>query len=160
MGRALYFVAAAALVLASGALLFHRLGAADVCTGDEAVEAVFLQQMVEHGEVLFPLENGQTPMYKPPLFHWTGLALDKLAGVRTVTAGNLRAISAVYALAGIVLVMALGYALLGAEGSLLAGLTLAAAYQYITLGRFGRVDMTLAFFETLALALFVWWIPP
>ncbi len=40
------------------------------------------------------------------------------------------------------------------------GLTLAGAFQYITLGRFGRVDMTLTFFEAMSLFAFFWWIGP
>src|SRR6202522_2676176 len=77
-------IVAIALVIA--VLTIHRLGAGDVCTGNEAVEGVFVQQMVEHGHLLFPVENGNVPMYKPPLFHWTAVALDRLAGIRKVTA--------------------------------------------------------------------------
>jgi 4-amino-4-deoxy-L-arabinose transferase-like glycosyltransferase len=149
-----------AILLATAVLVGHRLGAADVCGGNEAVEGVFVQQMVERGKLLFPLENGRQPMYKPPLFHWTALALDRLAAVRKVTAANLRVPSALYAVAGVALAIALAYALLGADAALLAGLTLAGSYQYISEGRFGRVDMTLTFFESLALFAFVWWIPP
>jgi 4-amino-4-deoxy-L-arabinose transferase-like glycosyltransferase len=149
-----------AILLATAVLVGHRLGAADVCSGNEAVEGVFVQQMVERGKLLFPLENGRQPMYKPPLFHWTALGLDRLAAVRKVTAANLRAPSALYAVAGVALTIALAYSLLGADAAMLAGLTLAGSYQYISQGRFGRVDMTLTFFESLALFAFVWWIPP
>ena len=70
-------LAAIAVVLATAALMLHRLGAAEVCGANEAIEGVFVQQMVEHGVLLFPLENGSAPMYKPPLFHWTAAALDR-----------------------------------------------------------------------------------
>ncbi|HYB91944.1 MAG TPA: phospholipid carrier-dependent glycosyltransferase [Candidatus Binataceae bacterium] len=150
----------AAIVIASAVLLLNRLGASDVCSGNEAVEGVFVQEMVERGNLLFPLENGRTPMYKPPLFHWTATALDRVAGIRKVTAANLRLASALYATAGIVLTIAFANSMLGADGAILAGLALAASYQYISQGRFGRVDMTLTFFETLAMFAFVWWIPP
>jgi 4-amino-4-deoxy-L-arabinose transferase-like glycosyltransferase len=140
-------------------LALYRLGAADVCSGNEAVEGVFIQQMVEHGEYLFPLENGGIPMYKPPLFHWTATALAKIARVRTVDAMTVRMPSAVYAIAGAVITMLFALWLLGVDGAILAGLTLAGSYQYVSQARFGRVDMTLAFFETLALLAFVWWLP-
>lgn len=140
-------------------LTLHRLGAGDVCTGNEAVEGVFVQQMVEHDHLLFPVENGTVPMYKPPLFHWTALAIDRLAGIRKVTATNLRLPSALYAIGGALLTMLFAYEILGLDGAVLAGLTLAASYQYITQGRFGRVDMTLCFFESLALFAFLWWMP-
>ncbi len=119
-----------------------------------------MQQMVEHGKLLFPLENGRVPMYKPPLFHWTATAIDRVSGAKKVTAFNLRLPSALYAVAGVIVTMLLAYDLLGLEAAVLAGLTLAGAFQYITLGRFGRVDMTLAFYEALSLFAFFWWIGP
>jgi 4-amino-4-deoxy-L-arabinose transferase-like glycosyltransferase len=150
-------IVAIALVIAI--LTLHRLGAGDVCTGNEAVEGVFVQQMVERGNVLFPIENGNVPMFKPPLFHWTALAIDRIAGIDKVTAANLRLPSALYAIAGAILAMFFAYEILGLEAAILAGLALAAAYQYISQARFGRVDMTLCFFESLALFAFIWWMP-
>ena len=47
-----------AIALVIAVLTLHRLGAGDVCSGNEAVEGVFVQQMVEHGQLLFPIENG------------------------------------------------------------------------------------------------------
>jgi len=135
----------------------HHLGDADVCGSNEAVEAVFLQQMVEHDALLFPLENGHSPMYKPPLFHWTAVAIDRLAGITKVTAFNLRLPAALYAIAGVILTIALGYAFLGPDTAVIAGLILTASYQYVENARVGRVDMTLCFFETLSLFSFMWW---
>jgi 4-amino-4-deoxy-L-arabinose transferase-like glycosyltransferase len=151
--------AIAAIVLVISVLTLHRLGAGDVCTGNEAVEGVFVQQMVEHGQLMFPVENGNVPMYKPPLFHWTAVAIDRLAGIRKVTAANLRLPSALYAIAGAVLSMIFAYEILGLDAAVLAGLALAGSYQYISQGRFGRVDMTLCFFETLSLFAFLRWLP-
>src|SRR5271168_4065031 len=148
-----------AITLVIAVLTLHRLVAGDVCTGNEAVEGVFVQQMVEHNHLLFPVENGNIPMYKPPLFHWTAVAIDRLAGIRKVTAANLRLPSALYAIAGAVLTMLLAYEVLGLDAAILAGLALAASYQYVSQGRFGRVDMTLCFFESLALFAFLWWLP-
>ena len=86
-------------------LTLYRLGARDVCSANEAVEGVFVQQMVEHGTYLFPLENGQFPMYKPPLFHWTAAAIDQVIGATTVSAFNLRLPSVLFATAGVALTM-------------------------------------------------------
>ncbi|MBF6560887.1 MAG: phospholipid carrier-dependent glycosyltransferase [Candidatus Binataceae bacterium] len=153
-------VAYAIVVALAAAVCLHRLGAPDVCGANEAVEAVFLQQMVEHDALLFPLENGRAPMYKPPLFHWTAVALDRVAGARRVTAFNLRLPAALYAIAGVVLTIIFAAGFLGPPGAILAGLILAASYQYIENARIGRVDMTLCFFETLALFAFMWWYAP
>jgi 4-amino-4-deoxy-L-arabinose transferase-like glycosyltransferase len=152
-------VAILAIALVIAVLTLHRLGAGDVCTGNEAVEGVFVQQMVEHDHLLFPVENGNVPMFKPPMFHWTAVAIDRLAGIRKVTAANLRLPSAVYAIAGAVLTMLFALEFLGLDVAVLAGLALAGSYQYISQGRFGRVDMTLCFFETLALFAFLLWLP-
>ena len=114
-----------AATLALAVLTLHRLGASDLCSGDAGVEAVFVQQMVVHHELLFPVENGKQPMYKPPLFHWTAAAFDRLGGIDHVTVRGVRSVSAGYAMAGAVLTMVAAAALLGAEGAVLAGLALA-----------------------------------
>ncbi len=148
------------VVVLAAATTLHRLGAADICGSNEAVEAVFLQQMVEHDALLFPLENGKSPMYKPPLFHWTAVAIDRLSGIKTVTAFNLRLPAALYAIAGVILTIAFALSFLGVADAILAGLILTASYQYLENARIGRVDMTLCFFETLALFAFMWWFAP
>jgi 4-amino-4-deoxy-L-arabinose transferase-like glycosyltransferase len=158
--RSRALVAIALVVAAAAITTLHRLGAADVCSSNEAVEAVFLQQMVEHDALLFPLENGRSPMYKPPLFHWTAVAIDRLVGIKQVTAFNLRLPAALYAIAGVILTIAFVYAFLGPGDAILAGLILTASYQYLENARIGRVDMTLCFFETLALFAFAWWSAP
>jgi 4-amino-4-deoxy-L-arabinose transferase-like glycosyltransferase len=158
--RASTLIAIVVVVALAAATTLHRLGAADVCGSNEAVEAVFLQQMVEHDAILFPLENGRSPMYKPPLFHWTAVAIDRLAGIKKVTAFNLRLPAALYAIAGVMLTIAFASAFLGANAGILAGLILVASYQYIENARIGRVDMTLCVFETIALFAFASWSAP
>jgi 4-amino-4-deoxy-L-arabinose transferase-like glycosyltransferase len=147
-----------AVVAISAILTLYRLGAADVCGFNEAVEGVFLQQMVEHGHLLFPLDNGRAPMYKPPLFHWTATAIDRMAGIERVNAFNLRLPSALYAIAGAALTVIFTYDFMGLPAALIAGLILCGSYQFIEQGRLGRVDMALCFFETLALFSFSWWL--
>ena len=156
--RPVHIVTLIGITALAALLTIHRLGEADVCGFNEAVEGVFTQQMVEHGELLFPLLNGRTPMYKPPLYHWTATAIAHAAGIAHVTPFNLRLPAALYAIAGIALTMIFAFDLLGFSGAVLAGLILCGSYQYIEQGRLGRVDMTLCFFETLALFSFFWWL--
>jgi hypothetical protein len=153
-------IALFAILALAATLTLHRLGAPDVCGFNEAVEGVFVQQMVEHGAYLFPLDNARAPLYKPPLFHWTATALDRLTGATDVTAFNLRLPAALYAIAGVALTIAFAAGFLGFSGALIAGLILCGSYQYIENGRVGRVDMTLCFCETLALFSFAWWLAP
>jgi 4-amino-4-deoxy-L-arabinose transferase-like glycosyltransferase len=138
-------------------LTVNRLGAADVCGGSEAAMAVYVQQMVEHHQLLFPLDNCSIPMYKPPLYHWTATALALLSRQRSATALKLRLPSAIYAIAGAVLTMVFAANLLGYRGAILAGLILCGSYQFISQARLGLVDMTLTFLETLALYAFFGW---
>jgi 4-amino-4-deoxy-L-arabinose transferase-like glycosyltransferase len=151
------WVAYVAIIAAALAMTLFKLGSNGICKGNEAVEAIFLQQMVEHGKVLFPAVNGGSPMYKPPLFHWTATALDHLIGARKVTPFNFRLPAALYTTAGVVLTMGFACDMLEIDGAIVAALALLATHQYIRLGRMGRVDITLTFFETLALFAFWWW---
>jgi 4-amino-4-deoxy-L-arabinose transferase-like glycosyltransferase len=151
------WLGAAALILLAAVLTLNRLDAAPVCGVNEAVEGVFLQQMVEHGHLLFPLDNGSEPMYKPPLFHWSALTLDRLAGVHRVSAFNLRLPAALYAIATVALTIGFTGAALDGPCALLAGLILVSSYQFVSQGRMGRVDMTLTFCEALSLFAFCWW---
>jgi 4-amino-4-deoxy-L-arabinose transferase-like glycosyltransferase len=153
-----WYLIAAAIMFAGAILTMNRLGDADVCGFNEAVEGLVVQQMVEHGALLFPTLNDREPAYKPPLFHWTAIALDHLLRFGKVTAFNLRLPSALYAIAGVLLTMFFARWALGDNRALLAGLMLVASYQYVSEGRIGRVDMTLTFVETLSLMAFLWWL--
>ncbi len=139
-------------------VMLYRLGAADVCSYNEAVEGLFVEQIVEHHAGLFPLANGREAMYKPPLFHWTALAIDRLLGIGKVTAFNLRLPAALYGAGGVLLIVVFTYSISGPRAAAFAALVPLGSYQYVSQGRFGRVDMTLTFCETLALASFLWWL--
>jgi 4-amino-4-deoxy-L-arabinose transferase-like glycosyltransferase len=147
----------AAIALLITTLTLTRLGASDVCGGSEAIMGVFVQQMVESNELLFPLDNCSEPMYKPPLYHWTAAAIAFVSRESTVDSFNLRIPSAIYAIVGAILTMYFAQGLLEMRGAILSGLILASSFQYITLARIGLVDMTLTFFETLSLFAFFWW---
>lgn len=147
----------AAITLLIALLTLNRLGAADVCGGSEAAMAVYVQQMVERHNLLFPLDNCSIPMYKPPLYHWTATGLASLLHETTATTFNLRLPSALYAIAGAVITMLFAGFLLGRRAAILAGLILCGSYQYISQARIGLVDMTLTFFEALALYAFFGW---
>ena len=120
--------------------------------------AVYVQQMVEHKQLLFPLDNCSIPMYKPPLYHWTATALALISNQATANPFYLRLPSALYAVVGAILTMAFAGNLLGLRGAVLSGLILCASYQYISQARVGLVNMTLTFFESLALYAFFGWL--
>jgi 4-amino-4-deoxy-L-arabinose transferase-like glycosyltransferase len=148
-------IAAVAIVIV--VLVLRRLGRADVCSDAEAVTGMLVQQVVEHGQTWFPIANGSIPLATPPLFHWTALVIDRALRIAHVTAANLRLPSAIYAIATAILTMLFAASAIGLGAGVLAGLTLAGSYQFISLGRVGSVDMALTFFEALALFAFFWW---
>jgi len=150
-------LAAVGALLLLALLLVQRIGVADVCTGIEAVEALVVQRIAAHDEWLFPRQNSGQPTFKPPLFHWSAVALQRTLGLRETTAGSVRLASAAWALATAIAVTWIAGRALGAGGAALAVLALAAMPPFVGEGRFGRVDMALAFWETLALAAFVGW---
>ena len=158
-GRAKAALSIVAVMLVAALLFLYRLGAAEVCSNNEAVEGLVVQRMVEHGEFLFPLPNGRDPVYKPPLFHWTASLLAYSLGMHEVTELTLRLPSALYALAGVVVTMIFALRWLGLSSAVLSGLVLLASHQYVDGARFGRVDMALTSCEALALFSFLWWLP-
>lgn len=149
-------LAAAALAAVS----LHRLGAADVCRTREAVAAVLLQRALAPGPPRWPFATGAAPRSQPPLFQWTAVALDRSAGIRRVTAWNLRLPAALYAIAGGVLTLACALDFFGCAVATLAGLILAGAGQYVANARLGGGATACAFCATLALCAFLWWYAP
>lgn len=89
-----------ALVAVFALEAYQPLGASNVCVGNEAVEGLVVQRLVESGGSVAPTALAGSIVFKPPLFHWTAMALHRLTDVTTVTSTSLRATSALYALAG------------------------------------------------------------
>ena len=55
----------AAVALLVTTLTLTRIGASDVCGGSEAIMGVFVQQMVENNDLLFPLDNSHLAAETP-----------------------------------------------------------------------------------------------
>src|SRR4029077_5795404 len=151
------WVAMGAVLLVGTALFLFLLGAAELCSTNEAAEGLAVQRMVEHGELLAPALNGHAPMFKPPLFHWTAVGIARALGVHQATEMTVRLPSVVFALVCALLVMIFVRSFLGLSNALLAGGVLLASYKYTSEARFGRVDMALTCCEFLALSAFASW---
>ncbi|HUK12909.1 MAG TPA: hypothetical protein VLW17_06370, partial [Thermoanaerobaculaceae bacterium] len=48
--------------------------------GSDAREGGMIWDMVRHGSLVTPTLNGVPYLEKPPLLHWTGVAICRLAG--------------------------------------------------------------------------------
>ena len=151
-------VALGVVLLAGAAMLIFRLSAAEICSSNEAVEALAVQQMVEHGEVLAPVLNGHAPMFKPPLFHWTAAAIAHGLGAAKVSELTVRLPSVAFGLACVLFTIVFVRSWLGLANAILSGIVLLAAYQFVGEARFGRVDMALTCCESLALFAMIAWI--
>jgi len=135
--------------------LLPFLGSTDFHTKGEPREAIVAYSMIESGNWILPINNGEDIAYKPPFFHWSIAALSSISG--KVTEYTSRMPSALALIA-----MVLGGFLFFAKRR---GTTLALLMGIITLTNFEvhragvncRVDMVLTAFIVLALyQLFRW----
>jgi hypothetical protein len=179
--RRRWLAAACLTTLAAALLTLHQLGAGAcrsqpgergafagvwceflsggaVCRDGEANHALIMQQMIDHRVLLFPRMNGQVPMRKPPLYYWLAAALARIGERPVASVFDVRLVAALFGIAGVALVIAFGWSLLGPRAGVLAGLMLSGWHQYIARSRLGVVDSALIFFDTLALFSFVWWL--
>jgi len=133
-------------------LFFSHLGAFPFFNKGEPREAIVVQDIVHHGNWLFPKRMGSGIPSKPPLFHWVGALISIIHG--RVTEVTTRFPSALFATLGILLLYGLGRRIYNPAVGLLAGVILATSLDYSRLAIVARVDMTLTFFLSLGLALF------
>ncbi|HUK12910.1 MAG TPA: phospholipid carrier-dependent glycosyltransferase [Thermoanaerobaculaceae bacterium] len=138
---------------------------------NDAREGAMIWDMVRHGSLVTPTLNGVPYLEKPPLLHWTGVAICRLAG--RVNEGLVRLPAALYGFGTLVLLYLLvrGRREDGDAGA--AGRELAAwaavfmcstAIEFHEYSRIVLTDMALTFMVTLSLYLFLrayerggWW---
>jgi 4-amino-4-deoxy-L-arabinose transferase-like glycosyltransferase len=147
---------------------FFRLGESPVVISNEAREGVYVRAMLRSGDFVAPLvanhvENDEIIPDKPPLFHWVAAAATVLRSLlsggptapgpelsRQFDEWALRFPSALFASVLVISVAVLGAGLVGDRGALCAAAVLLTSAQFGYQARFGRVDMTLACFASLA----------
>ncbi|MFM8409700.1 MAG: ArnT family glycosyltransferase, partial [Alphaproteobacteria bacterium] len=129
--------AAVGVFLLLATLLLQRIGSADVCTGIEAVEALVVQRIASHDEWLFPRQNSGQPTFKPPLFHWSAVGLQRALGLGETTAGSVRLASAGWALATALATMWIARRALRTDAAFLFGVALLGMTTLVGEGRPG-----------------------
>ena len=143
-----------ALLLSATALLYRpALSETPFYTKGEPREAIVVQAIVDTGEFILPLRNGNEIPSKPPLFHWIGAAVSSAAG--TVDEVTVRLPSLLASLLAVYLVLTRGAMLYGATAGVLAAGVLATSLQWLASSTTARVDMVLA--ATLTAALYAAW---
>ncbi len=132
-------------------LFFFRLGDGPLGDIDEAMHASTSKDMVLSGDWVTPQYNGQNFYDKPPFYNWLA-AISFLFFGFTEFAARLPA-----ALSGLGCVMItywLGRRMFGPVAAFLSALVLATSVEYLVLSRVVVHDISLVFFDTLALTLF------
>lgn len=129
-------------VVSFGPALFAR----DVWPSVEALYAQVAREMVATGDYLLPHRNGAVYSDKPPVVFWLS------AGLRALGCGaqSGRVLSALLAIATLLLTAALARLWFSRTTALLAGAIVATTAQFTWIGRTGGLDTPLAFFTTLA----------
>lgn len=129
-----------------------RMGEGPIYRTMEGREALVMQEIANSGNWILPLRNGETIPSKPPLLHWTGIAVAQVIG--GVSEWSVRFPCALFSALTVALTCLLGCRLSGREVGLLAGLMLLTTPMVVEMGREAWVDPALSFFIVAALASF------
>jgi 4-amino-4-deoxy-L-arabinose transferase-like glycosyltransferase len=129
-------------VLLYPSLSFHLL------EPDESRYAEIPREMLQRGDLVVPVLQGEPYLDKPPLQYWLVAASYRLFGVSEAAA---RLPSALAVHATLLLVYLFGRRLLGERSALAGALTLLVAPGFVVVGRLLILDGLLTFWTTLAL---------
>jgi 4-amino-4-deoxy-L-arabinose transferase-like glycosyltransferase len=139
------------LVLLCLALFFLRLGGFALWDIDEGMHASTSKIMVQSGDWLYPVYNGEPFYDKPPLYNWF-VALSFVVFGFTEFAARLP--SALLGLGTVLLTYRFGRRMLGAEAAFLGAAVLATSLEFVVLSRAVVHDISLTCFVALALFAF------
>jgi 4-amino-4-deoxy-L-arabinose transferase-like glycosyltransferase len=128
--------------------------------GNDAREGGMIWDMVRHDTLVTPTIDGRPFLEKPPLLHWTGVAICRLAG--RVDEGLVRLPAALYGFGTLVLIVLLVRGPRAAGGfdrareiaAWAAAFLCGTAIEFFEYARIVLTDMALVFTVTLALAAF------
>ena len=132
-------------------LYFFGLGAGPMGDIDEAMHAATSKDMVLSGDWVTPRYNGENFYDKPPLYNWLVAVSFLVFGFSEFAA---RLPAALLGSGCVMITYWLGRRMFGPPAAFLSALVLATSAEYIILSRVVVHDISLVFFDTLALALF------
>jgi len=143
----------ATLVLFAGlaALFFAGLGRLPLVDPDEGRYAEIPREMLANGDWIVPRLDGVLYFEKPPLYYWLNAVVYRIAGLDETTS---RVWSALFALGGAGLALALARSADRRATGLGAAAVLGSSPLYLTFARVNSIDMTLAVLVSATLTLF------
>lgn len=142
----------AIVALVAAFIMFFQLGHLPLLDPDEPVYAQTAREMLQMGDFISPRIYGDYWYDKPPLYYWLVAASFKLFGQNEFAA---RFPSALLAVCGVLLAYRLGKSIFGRRAGFIAALVLATSVEYFYLGKAAVTDITLTFFMTASLLLYL-----
>ena len=124
-----------------GALYFFALGGYPLSNPDEGRNAEVPREMLVSGDWVTPRLDGVNYFEKPPLVYWTTAALESVFGFNE---WSVRAVPAIFAVAGILLTYAAARRLHGRTAGLLAALVLGTSLLWFVVGHIPILDTAMA----------------
>jgi 4-amino-4-deoxy-L-arabinose transferase-like glycosyltransferase len=131
------------LVLLFGTLYFFRLGSYPLSNPDEGRYAEVPREMLATGDWVTPRLNGVNYFEKPPLVYWVTAALEHTFGLNE---WSVRAVPALFAIAGILLTYAAARGLRDRITGLLAALVLGTSLLWFGVGHVPLLDTAMSVF--------------
>ncbi len=140
------------VLVVAGFIMAYRLGGLPLLDPDEPVYAQTAREMLAAQDFISPRIYGDFWYDKPPMYYWLVAGAMKIAGQTELAA---RLPSALLAVGGALLVYAGGRSLVNRRAGLIAGLALATSLEYFYLGKAAVTDVTLTFFMSACLLLYL-----
>jgi 4-amino-4-deoxy-L-arabinose transferase-like glycosyltransferase len=140
------------LVLISGAAYFFLLGSSPLNNPDEGRYAEISREMAATGDWVTPRLDGIAYFEKPPLMYWAGAAMQDLFGPGEWA---VRAVVALFSIAGIAVAYAAGRSLYGRGAGLWSAAVLGTSLLYFALGHLLLLDTAVSVLMSAALVCFV-----
>jgi 4-amino-4-deoxy-L-arabinose transferase-like glycosyltransferase len=133
-------------------VFFTNLGGAHLFDDDEPRNAACAVEMMERGNLVVPMFNGELREHKPVLLYWFMASAYSVLGVSEFSA---RLWSALFAVGTVLCTYHVGRLLLDRQIALWAGLMMSSCPMFTAVGRAATPESMLVFFTTLALLLYV-----
>ncbi len=142
------------LLLALACVVFFgfRLGSYPLANPDEGRNAEIPREMLAADEWVTPQLNGVNYFEKPPLVYWAVAVLEKTFGLNEWA---VRAVPALFALAGVLITYAAARRLYGRNAGLAAAAVLGTALLYCGMARFLVLDMAVSVLMSATLFCFI-----
>ncbi len=141
------------IAVVGGVVLFTNLGGPRLWDRDEPRNAGCTAEMLQRGDWVTPMFNGELRTHKPILLYWFMMTAYAVFGVNEFSA---RFWSAALAIGTAWLTYAIGRRLFSASVGLWAGVILLSSLMFDVAGRAATPDSVLIFWITAALAVYAW----